>query len=36
MAQEAFSRMAKEGGRVGGGALGAGMGGIAQCRPVGC
>lgn len=36
MGGEAFSRMAKEGGRVGSGALGAGQGGIAQCRPMGC
>jgi hypothetical protein len=36
MGGEAFSRMAKEGGRVGSGALGAGQGGIAQCRATGC
>jgi hypothetical protein len=28
---EAFSRMAKEGGRVGSGALGSGQGGVARC-----
>jgi len=36
MGGEAFSRMAKEGGRVGSGALGAGQGGIGRCCPTDC
>ncbi|MEZ0067673.1 hypothetical protein ABIA32_003688 [Streptacidiphilus sp. MAP12-20] len=35
MGGEAFSLMAKEGGRVGSGALGAGRGAIGPCRPMG-
>jgi hypothetical protein len=31
MDQDAFSGFAKEGGRVGSGALGAGTGGVARC-----
>ena len=34
MGGEAYSRMAKEGGRVGSGALGAGQGGIDSCPSV--
>lgn len=32
MATEAFSTFAKEGGRVGSGALGSGQGGVGRCR----
>ncbi|MEY9843386.1 hypothetical protein ABH940_000447 [Streptacidiphilus sp. BW17] len=35
MGGEAFSRMAKEGGRVGSGVLGAGCGALGPCRPAG-
>lgn len=31
MSQNAYATFAKEGGRVGSGALGAGMGGVARC-----
>jgi hypothetical protein len=31
MSSEAFSLMAKEGGRVGSGTLGSGQGGVARC-----
>lgn len=31
MNQDAYATFAKEGGRVGSGALGAGMGGVARC-----
>jgi sulfate adenylyltransferase subunit 1 len=32
MSGEAFSRMDKEGGRIGSGALGSGQGGIGRCE----
>ncbi|MCC9309039.1 sulfate adenylyltransferase [Kitasatospora sp. RB6PN24] len=33
MSGEAFSRMDKEGGRIGSGARGSGQGGICRCEP---